>query len=131
MNRHQDDLKLLLTNAQTGTNKLLYEERNKYYVDINDNWWFLKDGQHFLFTSEMNGYNQLYLYSIDGKEKIQVTKDSYDVTEVNGVDEKKKMIYYTKAWPTPMDRTLFATDFAGQKNYQLTQTQGWHRCRIQ
>jgi dipeptidyl-peptidase-4 len=37
------------------------------------------------------------------------------------------MIYYTKAWPTPMDRTVFATDFDGKKNYQLTQTPGWHR----
>ena len=127
LNRHQDDLKLLLTNAQTGVSSLLYEERNKYYVSINDNWWFLKDSQHFLFTSEMNGYNQLYLYSIDGKEKLQVTKSSYDVTEVNGVDEKNKLVYYTKAWPTPMDRTLFATDFTGNRNYQLTQTQGWHR----
>lgn len=27
MNRHQDDLKLLLTNAQTGTGNLLYEEK--------------------------------------------------------------------------------------------------------
>jgi len=127
LNRHQDDLKLLLTNAQTGVSSLLYEERNKYYVSINDNWWFLKDSQHFLFTSEMNGYNQLYLYSIDGKEKLQVTKSSYDVTEVNGVDEKNKLIYYTKAWPTPMDRTLFATDFTGKRIFQLTQTQGWHR----
>ena len=83
----------------------------------------MKDGRHFLFTSEMNGNDQLYLYSIDGKEKIQVTKGNHDVTEVNGVDEKNKIIYYTKAWPTPMDRTLFATDFAGQKNYQLSQTQ--------
>ncbi|HYV55660.1 MAG TPA: DPP IV N-terminal domain-containing protein [Chitinophagaceae bacterium] len=127
LNRHQDDLKLLLTNAQTGANNLLYEEKNKSYIDINDNWWFLKDGQHFLFTSEMNGHDQLYLYSIDGKEKLQVTKSNQEVTEVNGVDEKNKMIYYTAAWPTPMDRTVFATDFSGQKSYQLTQTQGWHR----
>lgn len=127
LNRHQDDLKLLLTNAQTGTNSLLYEEKNKYYVSINDNWWFLKDGRHFLFTSEMNGHNQVYLYGIDGKEKLQVTNGNHDVTEVNGVDEKNKMIYYTAAYPTPMDRTVFATDFSGKKNYQLTQTQGWHR----
>jgi len=127
LNRHQDDLKLLLTNAQTGTNRLLYEERNKYYVSINDNWWFLKDGEHFLFTSEMNGYNQIYLFSIDGKEKLQVTKANYDVTEVNGIDEKNKIIYYTIAWPTPMDRTVFSVDFFGKKSYQLTQTQGWHR----
>jgi dipeptidyl-peptidase-4 len=127
LNRHQDDLKLLLTNAQTGTNNLLYEEKNKYYVDINDNWWFLKDGQHFLFTSEMNGHNHVYLYSLDGKEKIQLTKGNYEVTEVNGVDEKNKIVYYTMAYPTPMDRTLFATDLSGKKNYQLTQTPGWHR----
>ena len=127
LNRHQDDLKLLLTDAKSGANSLLYEERNKDYVSINDNWWFLKDGQHFLFTSEMNGYNQLYLYGNDGKEKLQLTRGNYEVTDVNGVDEKNKMIYYTVAYPTPMDRTVFATDFSGTKNYQLTQTQGWHR----
>src|SRR5687768_4841907 len=74
MNRYQDNLKLLLTNAQTGTSKLLYEEKNKYFIEINDDWWFLKDGKHFLFTSEMNGYRHLYLYSLDGKVKTQVTK---------------------------------------------------------
>ncbi len=126
MNRHQDDLKLLLTNAKTGAGNLLYEEKNKYYVEINDDWWFLKDGQHFLFTSEMNGYRHLYLYSLDGKNKLQLTKGNYEVTDVNGVDEKNKIIYYTMAYPTPMDRTVFATDFTGKKNFQLTQTQGWH-----
>ncbi len=127
MNRHQDDLKLLLTNAKTGAGNLLYEEKNKYYVEINDDWWFLKDGQHFLFTSEMNGYRHLYFYSLDGKNKLQLTKGNYEVTDVNGVDEKNKIIYYTMAYPTPMDRTVFATDFTGKKNFQLTQTQGWHR----
>ena len=127
MNRHQDDLKLLLTNGETGANNLLYEEKNKYYVEINDEWWFLNDGQHFLFTSEMNGFRHVYLYSMDGKNKIQVTKGNFEVTEVNGVDEKNKMIYYTMAYPTPMDRTVFATDFSGNKNYQITQSPGWHR----
>src|SRR5262249_6418118 len=131
LNRHQDDLKLLLTNAQTGVNTLLYEEKNKYYVNINDkDWWFLEDGRHFIFTSGMSAYNQLYFYSIDGKEKLQLTKGDYEVTEVNGIDEKNKLIYYTAAYPTPMDRTFFATDFFGKKIYQLTQTQGWHRIEL-
>lgn len=127
MNRHQDDLKLLLTNAQTGTGNLLYEEKNKYYVEITDDWEFLKDGKHFIFTSEMNGYRHIYLYSLDGKNKEQVTKGNYDVTDVSGIDEKNQVIYYTAAYPTPMDRTVFATDFAGKKIYQLTRSQGWHR----
>lgn len=127
MNRHQDDLKLLRTNAQTGTGTLLYEEKNKYYIDINDDWHFLKDGKNFIFTSEMNGHNDIYVYSLDGKSKTRITKGNYDVTDVNEVDEKNRIIYYTLAYPTPMDRALFATDYTGKKNYQVTQSQGWHR----
>jgi dipeptidyl-peptidase-4 len=127
MNRHQDNLKLLLTNAQTGVANQLYEEKNKYYVEINDDWWFLKDGKNFLFTSEMNGFRHLYLYSLDGKTKTQLTKGNFEIADVNGVDEKNKIIYYTIAWPTPMDRTVFATDFSGNKPQQLTAGTGWHR----
>ncbi|MBS1655367.1 MAG: DPP IV N-terminal domain-containing protein, partial [Bacteroidetes bacterium] len=130
MNRHQDNLKLLNTNPATGASNLLYEEKNKYYIDITDDWWFLKDGKNYLFTSEMNGSQQLYLYSLDGKTKTQVTKSNYEVTDVNGVDEKNKMIYYTVAWPTPMDRTVFVTDFMGKKTTQLTSAGGWHRIEL-
>lgn len=127
MNRHQNDLKLLLTDAATGSSSLLYEEKNKYYVEINDDWWWLKDGKNFLFTSEMDGYRHLYLYSLDGKKKTQVTKGNAEVTEINGVDEANRRIYYTLAWPRPMDRNLFVTDFDGKKTWQLTQGEGWHR----
>ncbi len=130
MNRHQNDLKLLLTNAATGTSNLLYEEKNKYFVDINDNWRFLKDGKGFLFTSEMNGSNQVYLYSMDGKTKTQLTKGNSDVTEINAVDEKNKLVYYTTAYPTPMDRSFFVTDFAGKKTTNLTVERGWHRVEM-
>ncbi len=127
MNRHQNDLKLLATNAQTGAANLLYQEKNKYYVEINDDWWYLKDGKHYLFTSEMNGFKHLYLYSLDGKTKIQVTKGNYEVTDVNGVDEANKRIYFTMAYPRPMDRNVFVTDFEGKKTFPLTEGEAWHR----
>ena len=127
MNRHQNELKLLLTDASTGNSKLLYAEKNKYYVEINDDWWFLKDGKQYLFTSEMNGFRHLYLYSLDGTVKKQLTKGNAEVTEVNAVDEVNKRIFYTLAWPRPMDRNLFVTDFNGEKTYALTQGEGWNR----
>lgn len=127
MNRYQNDLKLLATNASTGSSSLLYQETNKYYVEINDDWWYLKDGKNFLFTSEMNGLKHLYLYSLDGTAKTQVTKGNYEVTDINGVDEANKRIYFTMAYPRPMDRNLFVTDFAGKKTYALTQGEAWHR----
>lgn len=127
MNRHQNDLKLLATNAQTGASSLLYQEQNKYYVEINDDWWYLKDGRHYLFTSEMSGFKHLYLYSLDGKTKIQVTKGNYEVTDVNGVDEVNKRIYFTMAYPRPMDRNVFVTDFEGKKTFPLTSGEATHR----
>jgi dipeptidyl-peptidase 4 len=130
MNRHQDNLKLLMTDAATGASNLLYEEKNKYYIDIDDNWWYLKDGKHFVFTSEMNGFLQLYLYSLDGKKKVQISKLKFDLADVNGVDEKNKLIYYTLAYPTPMDRNLFVTDFEGKNTKQLTSGTGWHRAEL-
>lgn len=130
MNRLQNNLKLLLTEAATGASKPLYEETNKYYVDINDDWWFLKDGKNILFGSEKDGYYQLYRHSIDGKTKIQLTKGKYDISDVNGVDEANRLVYYTVAYPTPMDRNLFVTDFDGKKTTQLTNGTGWHRAEL-
>jgi dipeptidyl-peptidase-4 len=130
MNRLQNNLKLLLTDAASGAISPLYEESNKYYVDITDDWWFLKDSKHFLFASEMNGYYQLYLYSLDGKKKVQISKMKYDVAEVNGVDEAKGLVYYTVAYPTPMDRNLFVSDLEGKMTKQLTTGTGWHRAEL-
>jgi dipeptidyl-peptidase 4 len=130
MNRHQDHLKLLLTDAGTGKAETMYEEKNKYFVEINDNWWFLKDGKNFMFTSDMNGHTQLYNYSIDGKKKIQVSTLKYDVANVEGVDEKNRLVYYTLAYPTPMDRNLFVSDFEGKNTWRLTNGTGWHRTAL-
>ncbi|RYZ27102.1 MAG: S9 family peptidase [Chitinophagaceae bacterium] len=130
MNRLQNQLKLLLTDANTGTASTLYDEKNKYYVDINDDWWFLKDGKHFLFGSEMNGWYRLYMYGIDGKTKTEITKMKADVADINGVDEKNRLVYYTVAYPTPMDRNLFVSDFEGKKTTQLTTGNGWHRAEF-
>ncbi len=130
MNRHQNDLKLLATNAQTGAATPLYQEKNKYYIDINDDWQFLKDGKNYLLTSEMNGFNHIYLYSLDGKTKTQISKGNFEVTGINGVDEKNRRIFYTMAFPRPMDRNLFVTDFDAKKTYQLTQGEGWHRAEM-
>ena len=131
MNRHQDELKLLLTDARTGESTLMYQENNKYYIDAeNVSWQLLEDGKNYVFTSEMNGYNHIYFYSMDGKTKIQVSRGNYDVTGINAIDEKNKQVYYTVAWPRPMDRNLFVTDFAGKKTIQLTHDEAWHKIQL-
>jgi dipeptidyl-peptidase-4 len=130
LNRHQNNLKLLLTDAATGKSNPVYEETNQYYVDINDDWQFLEDGKHFIYTSEKEGYTQIYLNSFDGKVKTKITKDNYDVASINAVDEKNKRIYYTAAYPRPMDRNFFVADFGGKKTTALTTGEFTHRVTL-
>jgi dipeptidyl-peptidase-4 len=89
MNRDQNHLKLILANTSTGTFRVLLEEKNKYYVDIHDNLVFLKNGK-FLWTSEMDGYNHLYLYDMSGKLVSQLTKGRKEITEFYGIDAQEK-----------------------------------------
>lgn len=133
MNRSQNNLKLLLANSIDGSTKTIYEETNPYYVDLsrnvteaNDDLTFLKDGNHFLLSSEKDGYNNIYLYNIDGKLQTQITKGKFDIDHIVSVDEKSKQVYYTAAAISPMDRQLYVTDFSGKNTTQLTKVLGYH-----
>jgi dipeptidyl-peptidase-4 len=67
LNRLQNKLELLLADASTGKSKVIYTETNPYYIDITDNLSFLQDGKSFIFTSERDGFNHIYLYNLNGK----------------------------------------------------------------
>ncbi|MGB1040638.1 MAG: prolyl oligopeptidase family serine peptidase [Flavobacteriales bacterium] len=66
--------------------------------------------------SEKDGYNHIYLNTIDGKEK-QITKGNWDVIEIQGVDEKNGLIYYLSAETNETQQELFVvkTDGTGKK----------------
>jgi len=115
MNRLQNHLDLLLTDASTGASSVLLAEDNKYYVDIFDNTKFLKDGSGFIFTSEKSGYNHIYYYGMDGKLKKQLTSGNWDIAEVSGIDEKNKMVHYISFEDGPMNKMLYSVSFDGAK----------------
>ncbi len=127
MNRYQNHLQLLSTNASTGQSKVLYEERNKYFVEINDDWQFLQNGKQLLLTSEQSGYRRLYVLQMDNGQLIPLSRADAEVTDINGVDETNKRVFYTMAWPRPMDRNLFVSDFSGKSTAALTSDSAWHR----
>lgn len=123
LNRHQNHFELLLANASNGKSKVLYEETNKYYVDITDDLTFLPDGKHFVISSEKDGFNHLYLYDLTGKIVRQLTTGNYDITKFYGYDKKNKKIYYQSSEISPLERHVFTTDLKGKKK-QLTTRSG-------
>jgi dipeptidyl-peptidase-4 len=124
MNRHQNHYELLLADAESGTSKLLYEEKNEAWIDINDDLSFLKDGKHFIFTSEKSGFNHIYLYDLQGNPVRQITNGNWEVTRFLGYDEASELFYYQAAAVSPLQREIYAVDSKGKKTTLLSADKG-------
>lgn len=130
MNRWQNNLDLLLADATSGSTSLLLNEKSKYYVDIHDNLTFLKDGKHFLWTSEKSGYNHIYLHDMKGKQVRAITKGKWDVTNCYGVDEENGKVFFQSAEESPMQRYVYCTSIKGGKKKKLTEKDGWNNVQF-
>lgn len=124
MNRHQNHLEYLLANANTGHTKTIVEESDKYYIDINDDLTFLKDGKHFILTSERDGYNHVYLYDITGKLIRPITKGNWEVTNLYGIDEKSGTLYYQSTESSPLERDIYSINISGNKKRKISNQTG-------
>jgi dipeptidyl-peptidase-4 len=126
LNRLQNKLELLLTNAATGVTQVIYSEENPYYIEINDNLQFLPDGRSFIFNSEKSGYKHLYRWDWKDKKQTALTEGKFDIDALVGIDMAKKLVYYTAAEPTPMDRHLYVVNWEGKQRKKLTADNGMH-----
>ena len=107
LNRLQNKLELLLTSATTGASKIIYKERNKWYINVNDEITFLPDGHSMIFGSERDGWNHLYKYNWEQDRMTDLTDGNYDVESITGVDVDHQLLYYTAAEESPMQRNLY------------------------
>lgn len=126
LNRLQNKLELLLADALTGQSQVIYTEENKYYVSINDEITFLSDGQSFIFSTERDGYNHLYHCNWKTNKLTNLTNGNYDIEGITAVDEKKKLVYYTAAESSPLERKLYAVGIDGKDKKTLTPENGTH-----
>jgi len=120
MNRHQNKLELLLADAGTGRSKVIYSEENRYYIEINDFWYFFKDKKQFLLTSEKDGFRHLYLYNMDGSPVCQVTRGLWEVNNVYGVDEQNGRIYYASTERSPLETDVYGIGLDGMDKERLS-----------
>ncbi len=129
LNRHQNQLDLLIANSASTVCRTVFTDRNEYYVDesVLDNLQFTEDGKYFIYVGEMDGYNHIYLFTMAGKQVKQVTKGEWDVTDFYGYEPKKKMFYYQSAETSPLRRNIYATSSDGKKMIRLTPGDGTNR----
>jgi dipeptidyl-peptidase-4 len=124
MNRLQNKLEILMANATSGSSKTMLTQENKCYIEITDDYKFCDDGKHFIIMSELDGYNHIYLYDLNGKIVNQITKGNWDVTEIKGIDDKNQVVYYLSAESKPYNRDLYSIKFDGTQKTKLFEKEG-------
>lgn len=130
MNRLQNTLEILHANATTGKADVVLKETDKAYIDVTDDLTYLKDGKHFIHSSEVKGYNHLYLYNMSGKLVRQITNGNWEVSSYVGFDEKNDRLYYMSTEVSPLERHLYSISSKGKKKSRLTQKDGTHRVNM-
>ena len=123
LNRHQDNLDLLFIDGNAATTKVVLNEKDKAYVDVTDNLTFLKDNS-FIWTSEKDGFNHIYLYDKTGKLKNQVTKGNWEITNYYGFDEKTNTIFYQSVENGSINRDVYRIGIDGKNKTRLTSQTG-------
>ncbi len=126
LNRIQNRLDLLLADAKTGDSRTVLTETDPYWVNVHDEFRFLKNGKEFIWPSERDGFNHLYRYSIDGKLIGRITSGEWEVSSLACLDEPGGRIYYVSTEASPLERQLYRISLDGNDKKRLTENAGTH-----
>lgn len=106
---------------------VLFEERNAKYVEPEHGPVFLKNNEDkFLWFSEKDGYNHLYLYNTNGRQIAQVTSGKWVVTDFVGFREKDEKIFFVSTKESPLERNLYEVNLKGNNLKKVNRSDGMH-----
>jgi len=130
LNRAQTVIDLLFADAGSGKSRVVMSEKDLYWININDDLTFLRDGKRFLWSSEKTGYRHIYLYDMDGKQLAQLTNGDWEVTGLQGVDEAKGVVYFTETEKSPLERHLYRVGLDGSGFARVSKEEGTHAVKF-
>ena len=122
-NRKQNDINLLFVDGTSAEAKLILSDKDDAYVDITDNLTFLEDND-FIWTSEKDGWNHIYLYDKNGKLKNQVTQGPWEVTSYYGYDPKSNRVFYQSSENGSINRGVYSIKVNGKGKEALAAEAG-------
>lgn len=132
LNRDQNHAQLVRYNVETGEKEaVLIEETHPKYVEPQHPILFVKgNNKQFIYQSQKDGFNHLYLYDTEGKLIRQLTQGEWIVQEVLGFDEKGKNLFFVSTENSPLESHLYKVNINTGKRVLLTKDPGVHNVQI-
>lgn len=132
LNRGQDTCALKRYDVLTGKlDAVLFTETDSRYVEPQNPVLFLKnDKSKFIWQSDRDGHNHLYLYDTGGKLIKQLTSGNWDITSIIGFDEKGENIICASTEFSPVEKHIYKIDIKTGKRIDLSADQGVHHAML-
>lgn len=130
VNRDQNHMWLNQYNAESGEfEQTLFEETHEKYVEPQHPMLWI-DKSHFIWNSQRDGFNHLYLYDKNGKLEKQLTKGDWIVDEVLGTDGKGKQVYFMARKQSPLNSNAYVVDVKSGAIKEISKENAWHSAQI-
>lgn len=114
LHRNQKDMMLNRYKVENGMiDKTLFTEKSEAYVEPLHPLYFTdKTGKNFIWQSQRDGYNHLYLYNTTDESVKQLTKGAWVVTELSGQSSDGKFLFFTATKETPLEAHVYSIEMA-------------------
>lgn len=131
LNRRQNDMNLNLYDANSGQFiRTILNEKNPKWVEPEHAAYFpYEKSTNFIWTSEQDGFQNLYYYSIDGKLIKKLTSNTFPVREILATNPAGTEIYFKASGPNPTNMLVYKVDLKGKQTL-ITKEEGVHQFEI-
>jgi dipeptidyl-peptidase-4 len=132
LNREQNHLRFNQYDAATGQLvKTVFEEKSDRWVEPEKPAVFVPgSNEQFLWQSERDGFNHLYLCHLNQKTIRQISKGAMPVTQFYGFDARGENCFYQVADESGMNRYVFAANLKSGVLTRLNDEEGTHNALV-
>ena len=130
--REQNRAELVRYHALTGVKDavLITETHEKYVEPLTPITFLPWDDTKFIYQSQKDGFNHLYLYNIIGEELGQLTQGEWLVQQLVGFHKGRKEIIINTTEVSPLQSNLYAVSVKTNKRRPLGNNEGVHTVEL-
>lgn len=136
LNRNQDSLAIVHYATQKDSFNVVLSLKSNTYIDIDDNFYYLKNSNKLLYKSNDN-FRNIKLLDLKTKQLQTPTAtknnniyNNCEIQNIVAIDEKNQKFYYTAKDNPPFNQHLFSINFDGKNKTKLTTIAGVNAANI-
>lgn len=120
INRLQNHLVVYVADVTNSQLDVMLTEKDDAWIDVQETLHWLADRSRFAWLSERNGWQHIYLASVDCKSIKPVTSGDFDVMEILGIDDDAQWVYFYASPSNATQVYLYRVHFDGTDFQRVT-----------